>query len=243
MGKNVLLFNGSFRKGRTHNLLVQIGQILKNRGIESEIINLFDYAIKDCTGCDDICIRHGACHIKDDMPALMQKILDCGGLVLSSPVYLRGVTSKFKAFADRTNQWFHKPEPAGKPVLLVTTTAATGIKETIHFLEQFTTGFGARKGGFIARTDKTIGKPVQEKELERFISLLEKDKKDYRPSMNEIVIFNVQKVLALKSKGNDRQFWEEKKWIPMRYYYDCKMNFAKKGFSRMIFRILTRALK
>ena len=243
MSRKVLMINGSFRKARTYNLLVQIVQILKNHDIESEIINLFDYDIKHCKGCDDICIKHDACIVKDDMSALMQKIMEADGLVLSSPVYINGVTSQFKAFADRTNQWFHKPAPAGKPVLLVTTTAATGVKETIHFLEHFSTGFGARKGGSITRTNKTINTPAGEKELARFISLLEKDRKNYSPGMNEIVIFNVQKVLALKSTGKDRQFWEEKNWIPLRYYYDCKMNPAKKAFSKMMFGILTGALK
>ena len=243
MGEKVLIINGSFRKKNTYGLLVQIGELLKNHGIESEIINLFDYEIKDCTGCDDICIRQGSCQKKDDMPGIMQKILESGGLVLSSPVYLGGVTSKFKAFADRTNAWFHKPEPVGKPVLLAVTTAITGIKETQHFLDQLVTGFGARKGGVVTRTIKNFNKPVGEKEIQRFVSLIQKDKSDYRPAMNEIVIFEVQKVLAQKSNGDDKRFWEDKNWNNKPYYYDCKMGIAKKVFSKMMFKILSNAIK
>ena len=243
MSKKVLMINGSFRKKNTYNILVQIGEILKKHDIETEILNLFDYEIKDCTGCDDICILQGSCHIKDDMPVIMQKILDSDGFILSSPVYLYGVASKLKTFTDRTNVWFHKPEPAGKPVLFAATTTVTGIKETIHFLDQYATGFGARKGGCIARTRKELNNPVKEKELSRFLSLLKKDKKYYRPSMNEIVLFEVLKVLALKSSGADRQFWEEKKWLDKWYYYNCKMGFAKKTFSKMMFKILSNAMK
>ena len=242
MNRKVLMINGSFRKKNTYAILVRIGEILKNHGIESEIINLFDYEIKDCTGCDEFCIKEGGCHVRDDMPAIMQKIMDSDGLVLSSPVYLSGVTSKFKAFADRTCSWFHKPEPAGKPVLFVTTTAATGIKETIHYLDQLATGFGARKGGFIARTNKNMSAPVEEKELLNFLSLIQNDKKYYKPSMNEIVIFEVQKVLALKSSGADNTFWKEKNWIDAYYYYDCKIGPGKKLFSKMMFRILSKAI-
>lgn len=242
MGKKVVMINGSFRKKNTYNLLVQIGQILKAHDIESEILNLFDYKIDDCVGCDDVCIRQGHCHVADDMSGIMQKILDSDGLILSSPVYLCGVTSKFKAFADRTNAWFHKPEPVGMPVLFVTTTASTGIKETIHFLDQLTTGYGTRKGGFISRTRGAFDVPVKEKELSRFLSLLIKDKKHYHPTMNEIVIFEVQKVLALKSNGDDRKFWEEKGWINQCYYYNCSMGPAKKLFSKMMFGILSRAI-
>ena len=243
MSKKVLMINGSFRKKNTYNILVQIGQILKKHDIESEILNLFDYEIKDCTGCDEVCIGHGACHIKDGMNEIMRKIMECDGLVLSSPVYLFGVSSKFKTFADRLNVWFHKPEPAGKPVLFAATTTVTGLKETIHFFDQFATGFGARKGGSITRVHKTLNVPVAEKEVSGFLSLLQKDKKYYRPSMNEIVIFEVLKVLALKSNGADRKFWEEKKWLDKLYYYDCRMGILKKLFSRMMFKILSNAMK
>jgi len=243
MGKKVVMINGSFRKKNTYNLLVQIGQILKNNDIETEILNLFDYEIKDCTGCDDSCIGKGHCNVKDDVPKIMQKILESDGVVFSSPVYRSGVTSKFKAFADRTNAWFHKPETAGKPVLLVTTTAISGTKETIHFLDQLTTGFGVRKGGSISRAISTFGVPVKEKELSKFLSLLQKDKKRYRPSMNEIVIFNVQRALASKSKGDDNRYWKEKDWLNSRYYYGCRMGPAKNIFSAMMFRILSKAIK
>ena len=92
MGKKVLMINGSFRKGNTYNILLQMGLILKSHDIETEILNLYDYEIRHCTGCDDLCIRQGSCQIQDDMPQLMEKILESDGLVLSSPVYLYGVT-------------------------------------------------------------------------------------------------------------------------------------------------------
>jgi len=243
MNHKVLMINGSYRKKNTYTLLVQIGIMLKKHGIETEILNLFDFDIKDCMGCDDACSRGHGCLINDDMPVIMKKILDSDGLVLSSPVYLGGVTSKFKAFADRTNAWFHKPEPVGKPVLFVTTTATTGIKEVIHFFKQFATGFGARHGGFIARTMKNLSRPLEEKELSRFLSLLNEDRKCYKPAMGEMILFGVQKILAHKSNGHDRRFWEERKWNEKYYYYDCRVNFGKKLFSKMMFTILSAVMK
>ena len=238
----VLMINGSFRKKNTYSVLIQIGQILKSNDIESEIINLFDYNIEHCIG-DEVCIKTSDCSIKDDMSVIMQKIMECDGVVLSSPVYLSGVTSMFKSFADRTNGWFHKPSPAGKPIFFAVTTATTGIKETIHFLDQLTTGWGTRKGGYITRTNKNLSVPVGEKELSDFISMLKKDKKYYHPSMNEIVIFEVQRVMANKSGKDDRKYWEEKKWLDKLYYYDCKMGIGKKLFSKMMFGILSKAMK
>ena len=238
------MLNGSYRKRNTSNVLLQIEKILKDHDIETEIINLFDFEILHCIGDDESCVKKGGCSQQgDDMQKIRQKILDSDAIVLASPVYLGGVTSKFKAFADRTNEWFHKPAPAGKPVLLVVTTAVTGIKETVHFIDQLSTGWGARKGGVISRKSANIAAPVGEKELSQFVSLIHTDKKHYSPSMGELVIFEVQKVMAGKSNGSDRKFWEEKKWLEKYYYYDCSLNIFKKLFSKMMFKILSNAMK
>jgi len=241
MNKKVLMINGSARKKNTYSLLLQIEKILKARDIDVEIINLFDYEIKDCVGCET-CVTRECCAIRDGMDEIMQKILESDGLVLSSPVYLSGVTSKFKTFTDRTNIWVHKPEPAGMPVMFAVTTAATGIKETCGFLKSFAIGFGGRIGDAVTRAGKKMKEPVTEKEMSKFLSLLEKNAKDYKPSMKEIIMFTVGKVLALKSEGDDRKFWEEKKWIDKKYYYPCKMNPGKKLFSKFMFKVLTKAM-
>jgi len=242
MGIKVLMINGSFRKKHTYNALLQTAEILKKRDIETEIINLFDYDIKDCTGCDDPCILGDGCDVQDDMRPIMQKILDSDGLVFGSPIYTGNVTSKFKAFADRTNEWYHKPELAGKPVFFVVTTAVTGIKDTKHFFDQFSTGLGLRRGGGVTRTGANNNIPIQESEVIPFISLLFGNKKNYKPTLNEILIFAVQKAQAYYSSGNDKKFWEEKNWNGKYYYYDCKIGLFKKLFYKMMFRIIAGAM-
>jgi multimeric flavodoxin WrbA len=235
------MINGSPRKKNTYSLLTQIQQILKDCGAQTEILHLSDYEINHCKGCDDNCINKRECAQADGMRMLMRKISDSDALVLASPVYLGGVTSKIKAFIDRTNIWFHNPEIAGKPILSVVTTASTGIKETKRFFESFTTGLGGRKGGFIARNGRS-GRPVTEKELSPFLNALLSDKKKYKPAMNEIIMFQVQKVLALKSGGGNRKFWEEKKWLDKSYFYDCNMNIAKKAFAGVMFKVISKAM-
>ncbi|MCL2319642.1 MAG: flavodoxin family protein, partial [Treponema sp.] len=205
------------------------------------ILNLFDYNIRDCEGCE-VCITEKTCALTDEMPLVMQKILNSDGVVMSSPVYMSGVTSRFKAFADRTNMWIHKPETAGKPVMFAATSAATGLKETKRFFEQYASGLGMRKGDFISRAGRNMAKPVEEKELSRFLTLLNRDRKQYNPAMDEIVMFTVGKVLALKSTGEDRKFWEEKKWLDKSYYYPCKMNPGKKLFAKFMFKVLSKAM-
>jgi len=242
MGKKVLMIDGSHRRKNTYNLLLQIEKILKARDIETEIVNLFDYEIKDCMGCET-CVTHSGCSQTDAMPDLLQKLLDSDGVIFSSPVYMSCVTSKFKTFADRLNILIHKPKTAGKPVMFVSTTNSTGLKEVNQFYHSLVNGFGMRKGEFVSRAGKKMADPVTEKEIAGFISLLEKDKKDYAPSMGEIVMFNVGKVLALKSTGDDKNFWEENGWIDKKYYYPCKMNLCKKLFGNFMFNVLTNAMR
>jgi multimeric flavodoxin WrbA len=242
MNKKILIINGSFRKKNTYSLLLQTEKILNVRGFETEIINLFDYNIGDCMGCE-ACVTGTGCNQNDDMVILMKKIMDSDGVVLSSPIYLNSVSSRFKTFSDRTNKWMHKPEPAGKPVLFVASTTFTGIKETNKFFRSYAVGFGARIGDFISRVEKKFEEPVQEKEMAKFLSLLEEDTKYYRPAMDEIIMFTVQKVLALKSTKEDRKYWEEKGWLDKRYYFPCKMSPGKMLFSKFIFKAISGAMK
>lgn len=242
MNKKVLIIDGSARKKNTYNVLAQIGQTLEANSVDVEILNLFDYTIKDCVGCE-VCVNRKGCCRNDDMNALMQKIMESDGVILGSPVYMCSVTSKLKAFADRTIGFVHKPEIAGKPMMFVATTASTGLKETRRFFESYATGLGARKGEFISRKVSDLSKPVEEKEMRRFLNLLNQDLKDYKPAMNEIVMFAVGKVLALKSNGDDNRFWQEKGWLDKKYYYPCKMNPFKKLFSGFIFKVISKAMK
>ena len=242
MGKKVLMIDGSFRKKNTYGLLLQIEQILKARGIEVEIINLFDYEIKDCIGCET-CVSHKACGQMDDMPKLRKKILDSDGVVMSSPVYVNSVTSRFKTFDDRTNGWIHKPEMAGIPALFVTTTTFSGIKEIKQFFLAYANILGVRKGGFISRVGEKIKDPVREAEVSGFLTLLDQDKKHYSPAMDEIILFTVGKALASKSTNDDRRFWEEKQLMDKSYYYPCNMNPFKKLFGKFMFKVISGSIK
>ena len=241
MGKKILLVDGSARKKNTFGILLQMEQILKAKGFETEIINLFDYNLLDCIGCE-VCVSHKTCCQKDDQQAVIQKVLASDGVVFSSPVYRNSVTSRFKTFADRTNVWVHKTETAGLPMMFVTTTASTGIKETMQFFNSFANGLGARKGDFISRAGKKVGEPVKEKEMSKFIKLLNTDKKYYRPGMDEIIMFIVGKILAKKSSGDDNKFWNEKQWIDKSYYYPCRINIFKIGFGKFLFKVISKAM-
>jgi multimeric flavodoxin WrbA len=77
-------------------------------GAEVEIVRLMDLDIKPCTGCNSCVIDlfekagSGECVIKsDDLKFIDEKILDCDGLVLGSPVYEKAPQGLLKVLNDR----------------------------------------------------------------------------------------------------------------------------------------------
>lgn len=241
MSKTILLINSSFKKGNTYNILLQIENLLKDNGISTEIINLFDYKIDSCLGCQK-CIATGSCCINDDASSLMQKMLNSDGIVISSPVYIENISGKLKTFVDRTCEWYHTPKLAGKPVLYVTTATATGIKQTKQAFKSISISWGTPQVGMVTRTERELNQAVTISEIKDFISILRNGNHAYSPSFHEINIFQVQKVMAIKSKGYDNEYWESHRLTDMVYYYDCKLNFIKKLFSKSIFNILMKVM-
>jgi multimeric flavodoxin WrbA len=77
-------------------------------GAEVQFLRLQDYYIKPCTGCNSCVIDlmekggGGACVLKnDDFPFIDDKIMDCDGLILGSPIYEKSPTGQLKTLEDR----------------------------------------------------------------------------------------------------------------------------------------------
>ncbi|AGX43541.1 flavodoxin family protein [Clostridium saccharobutylicum] len=77
-------------------------------GAEVELVRLNDLNIKPCTGCNACVVSllgkssSGECIIKDDDFAFIEeKIMECDGLILGSPIYEKGPTGLLKILADR----------------------------------------------------------------------------------------------------------------------------------------------
>lgn len=223
----VIAINASSRKMNTYDLITQVKKILENNNVDTEIINLFDYAIKPCIGCEH-CLIKGGCVLNDQTFDIMEKIKASDGIILSSPVYMENVSGKLKTFVDRTCSWFHRPEIYGKPVLIIATTKGSGLKSTIKYLDRVVIQWGAFSVGNIGRTIRTIDNKITESECQNFINHLNMKKENYKPSLNALINFQVQKVLAYKLIGLDSEYWKEKGWNDKKFYFKCKINIYKK---------------
>jgi len=211
----------------TYELITQSKEILRSKNIEVEIINLFDYDIKECIGCEH-CLVKGGCIIKDQAFDIMEKIKLSDGIILTSPVYMENVSGKLKTFVDRTCSWFHRSEIYGKPILVISTTKGSGLKSTLKYLERVVIQWGGFYAGKIGRSIRTIGNKITESECENFIKYLSIEKESYNPSLNALINFQVQKVLAYKLVGLDSEYWIEKEWNVDVYYFKCKINILKR---------------
>ncbi|MHA1291772.1 MAG: flavodoxin family protein [Promethearchaeota archaeon] len=93
---------GSPRKnGNSAFLLNLVLENLSNSNFETEVIFLKDLSISPCNECY-YCTKEEKCIIEDDMQELYNKLRDANVIILSTPVFMGGITSRLKAFMERT---------------------------------------------------------------------------------------------------------------------------------------------
>ncbi|TFG08188.1 MAG: flavodoxin family protein [Promethearchaeota archaeon] len=92
---------GSPRKdGNTAYLTDQLLDLLKDE-FEIEKIFLKDYDISSCQECY-YCMDHDDCSIKDEMQKIYAKLKENQVIILSSPIFMGGITSLMKILMERT---------------------------------------------------------------------------------------------------------------------------------------------
>ncbi len=89
-------------------------KVLQDKGAEVEMINLFDYNILPCTGCEGCTMQMGniamgkqkeykGCVLKDkdDVDALVTELHTCNGVIIAVPTYDLAPSSMYMRFAQR----------------------------------------------------------------------------------------------------------------------------------------------
>lgn len=97
----VLLINGSpHEKGCTYTALSEAASILNQEGIDTEIIHVGNKEIRGCMSCG-YCYTNGKCVFNDLVNECAQKLDECDGLIIGSPVYYASANGTLTAFLDR----------------------------------------------------------------------------------------------------------------------------------------------
>lgn len=97
----VLLLNGSPRaNGNTFTALNEMCKVFKKEGIETQIVNIGNKAIRGCVACGS-CGQKGKCVFDDEVNEVAKLFEEADGLVLGSPVYYASANSTLTALCDR----------------------------------------------------------------------------------------------------------------------------------------------
>ena len=117
----VLLINGSpHAKGSTYTALNEVAVTLEKEGIETEIVDIGNQAIRGCIACGK-CREIGHCVFDDAVNEMAAKFKDADGLVVGSPVYYASANATLIAFLDRlfysTARQFDKTMKVGASVV------------------------------------------------------------------------------------------------------------------------------
>ena len=120
--KKVVVISTSMRAGSNSQFLAEkFAEGAKAAGNEIEFISLRGKDIKFCMGCL-ACQKLGACIIKDDVPAIMENVLNADVVCWTTPIYYYEMSGQMKTLIDRMNAMYPKDYKFRDVYLLATAT-------------------------------------------------------------------------------------------------------------------------
>ena len=120
--KKVVVISTSLRPGSNSNALAeQFAEGAKASGNEVEFISLRGKDIRFCIGCLS-CQKTGACVFKDDVPAIMDSVLNADVVCWATPIYYYEMSGQMKTLIDRMNAMYPKDYHFRDIYLLTTAT-------------------------------------------------------------------------------------------------------------------------
>ena len=127
-------------------------------------------------------------------------------------------------------------------MLVISTPKGSGLKPTLKYLERVVIQWGGFNAGKIGRSIRNIENKITSSECENFIKHLNMKKETYKPSLNALINFQVQKVLAYKLIGLDSEYWKEKGWNDDSYYFKCRTNISDRVIATSFGKFLNKVV-
>ncbi|MCR4825352.1 MAG: flavodoxin family protein [Bacteroidales bacterium] len=120
--KRVIVISTSLRRGSNSDMLAdKFVEGAKAAGNNVEKISLTGKEIKFCIGCLS-CQKTGACIFKDDVPAIMENVLNADVVCWATPIYYYEMSGQMKTLIDRMNAMYPK-DYRFRDIYLLTTAA------------------------------------------------------------------------------------------------------------------------
>jgi multimeric flavodoxin WrbA len=101
----VVAFNGSpHKQGNTYDCLQIVLHVLKDEGINTELVQLAPLKIQPCMACFKCAKKpDGECHgVKDGLNEAVAKMFEADGILIGSPTWFSNVTGHVKNLIDRS---------------------------------------------------------------------------------------------------------------------------------------------
>lgn len=223
------------KKGNCNWMMDKATEICKtyDENIEVEIINLYNYEIKDCTGCE-ACVKHVFrahgehgwdirpvpvkdynCSIKDDMQILHQKMIDADALLLSAPTYIASIPGPLKTFIDRCRTFVHDHRLEGKMAIPMTAVffRHCGGDSANLFMMNALSALGytnATYGSIACSSDHGTGKKVEETRFA--VSMDEMGMEALKTSVNHFMRVFLTYQVGKEALGDRIQEWKYNRW-------------------------------
>jgi hypothetical protein len=170
------------------------------------------------------------------------------GLILVSPVYALSVTALMKNFLDRMAYVIHRPRFFDKYALVVSTTGAAYLKDTLNLMGQNAEFWGYNLVGKVGLVDdpKSSSRAKSEEKIaaaaRRFYQAI-RQKKVYSPSLFRLIMFNFQQMVFSNLEewnAPDHQYFKEQGWLEpgARFYTgQARVGLVKPALARLVRKI------
>lgn len=252
--KKVLVISGSARKkGNTMEMVKIVEEELKvvDNSIEVEYMYLINKNLKFCIGCNR-CLTHGGsnCPLKDDKSEILEAMHRSDAIIFASPGYAHMVSGMMKNFIDRFMFLDHTPEFVGKPSMIVSTAGGDGASKAPNYMYNMSFGwwgcnnvaifgiphsFFAINAKYRAKTTKKLKVAAQKlvNEMNRTVNK--------KPSFKQYLFFMFNKTelkLSDKVMPYRTNYWNERGWMQMDYYYKTSVNPIYKFICAIMFKLM-----
>jgi multimeric flavodoxin WrbA len=185
--KIILAVNGSPRKeGQTNALIDEIlkqcneyAKTLNKEGeIQTEKLQISDYTIHFCTGCDACLKKPNVCPLSeksdDSMKQIEEKFSSASALIFGAPSYFGSMPAQLKVLIDRTRPWKMAGYKLKEKIFSAVATSGLdngGIGTTLETLHAFATTQGMMilpAAGHPVLVPNLIGSTLQGNGLKEF---------------------------------------------------------------------------
>ena len=209
------------KNSRTRALVDAVLDGTRQRGAETELVDIGALDIRYCLGCQ-VCYAEGECVQEDDLSDLWEKMMRADGIVIGSPVYINGVTAQLKTVIDRLADAIHCQMLVGKYGCAVTTAGSSGISEVLGYIKLWLNELGAvtvgEVGVAVGRNPAALDAAIAEAlNLGQTLADAIQSKRHYadqESAIAERAAFFRQLVKANKEAWSHQyDYWMEKGWM------------------------------